>query len=157
MKITVKRKANAPKDALWSYLADFSNIQRFHPMLKSSHHVEGSLSCEVGSTRQCDFKDGSVLKERISDLKEGSYYTIDIVESSIPVKEASATLGVNGLSENLTETYMSVSMKPRNRFMAPMMFLMFKYKVIPGILKGLEDLYLQEHRSELEESFTVTA
>jgi len=146
MKITVKRTADAPLEDLWIYLADFSNIARFHPMLNSSHYIEGPTTLEVGSVRQCDFQDGSVLKEKVSDCKEGSHYSIDIVESSMPVKDASATLGLRPINASKTETYMSIKMTPKNKLMQPMMYLMFKFKVIPGILKGLEDLYLREHQ-----------
>ena len=66
----------------------------------------------------------------------------------MPVKNASATLGVNSLGANKTEIYMKIEMTPNNRLMQPMMYLMFKYKVIPGILKGLEDLYIVEHKLE---------
>ena len=47
MKITIKRTANAPAEVLWNYLADFSNIHRFHPFLKGSHFVNDSQTCEV--------------------------------------------------------------------------------------------------------------
>ena len=49
MKVNVKRTINAPKDELWKYLADYSNIQRFHPLLKGSDFVDGAETCEIGS------------------------------------------------------------------------------------------------------------
>ena len=148
MKIKVKRRNNASADKLWNYLGDFSNIYRFHPMLDGSHFIGGSSTCEVGSTRQCEFKDGSVLKEQITEWEEGSHYKINIVESTMPVKNATAKLGVKHLGLNYSETYMEVEMEPVNKLTGPVMYLMFKYKVIPGILKGLEDLYDKEHNKE---------
>lgn len=145
MKIKVKRKANAPAEGLWLYLGDFSRIYRFHPMLKGSHFIDGSDTCEVGSTRQCNFKDGSVLKEQIVEWEEGSHYKINIIESTMPFKSATAKIGVRTIGTNKSETYMEVNGVPKNRLMGPMMSLMFRYKVIPAILKGLEDLYHEEH------------
>jgi hypothetical protein len=156
MKITVERTANAPADALWAYMGDFSNVHKFHPMLNDSHFIEGSQSCDVGSTRQCNFKDGSILKERITEWKDGSHYKIDIVESSMPVDNASAKLGVRSIGGGQTLTYMTVEAKPKNKLMQPMMYMIFKYKVIPGILKGLEDLYKSDLAVESTLKSTTT-
>jgi hypothetical protein len=147
MKITVTRKTNAPAKGLWPYLADFSNIVRFHPMVNASYYVDGSETCEVGSTRQCDFKDGSFFKEQITELKEGSHYRINVVDSSGPVKDASAFFGLKTLEDGSTEILMEVDMTPKNILMQPMLYTAFKYKALPSVLKGLEDLYNQEHGS----------
>ena len=144
MKIRVKRKINAPSDVLWSYLGDYSNIHRFHPMLKGSHFTEENTTCEVGSTRQCDFKDGNYLKERIIDWKEGSHYTVDIYGTSMPIKSAQATLGLKSIGENQTDAYMHVEMTSKYFILKPLMYFMFQFITAPSILKGLEKLYQSE-------------
>lgn len=144
MKIQVKRTINAPVEAIWAYLGDYSNIHRFHPMLKGSHFTEGTATCEVGATRQCDFNDGNYIQERVLEWEEGSHYTVDIYDSSMPVKSAQATLGVRPLGEDQTEAYMHMEMTPKNSLMSPMMYLMYKFNIAPGVLKGLEKLYLSE-------------
>jgi len=145
MKVKVKRKINAPSAILWAYLADYSNINRFHPLLKKSEFIEGSESCEIGSTRQCDMKDGNHIKERVTDWKEGSHYSVEIYDTSMPMKNSKATMGLNKLSANETEAYMHMDIEPKYKLMQPMMYLMFRYKMGPAILKGLEDLYKEEH------------
>jgi len=145
MKISVKRKINAPSTKLWKYLADYSNIHRIHPLLKSSHFNEGSHSCEIGSTRQCDMKDGNYIKERITDWQEGSHYSVDIYESSMPVTSAKATLGVSPVDQTDSIAYMDVDVIPNQWFMTPMLYLSFRWMVMPGILKGLEKLYRKEN------------
>ena len=145
MKITVTRKTNAPAEGLWPYLVDFSNIVRFHPMINASYYLNGSQTCEVGSTRQCDFKDGSFFKEQITELKEGSHYRVNVVDSSGPVKDATALFGLKTLDDGSTEIYMEVDMTPKNILMQPMLYTMFKYKALPSVLKGLDDLYNKEH------------
>lgn len=144
MKIKLSRKINAPLEVLWSYLADYSNIQRFHPLLKNSHFIEGASTCELGSTRQCNMKDGNYLKEKVVDWKENSHYTVDIYDTSMPVKSAKATLGVNHLSNGSTEAYMHSEMKLKYKIMQPLMYLLFRFYVAPSILKGLEKLYIEE-------------
>ena len=149
MFINVKRKIKAPSDSLWNYLSDFANIHRFHPLLSGSHYTEESQSCEIGATRQCDFKDGNYLKERITDLQEGSHYTVEIYGTSMPVKNASATLGLQELGPNLTEVYMKVEMESKYKILSPLMYILFQYIAGPGILRGLEKLYRSESKVQL--------
>ena len=149
MNISIKRTINAPSDALWDYLADYSNIHKFHPLLKGSDFVDGAHTCELGSTRQCDMKDGSYLKERITDWKEGSHYSVEIYETSMPVKEARATIGVKAIGENQSEAYMYMNMKPKYKLLQPMMYLMFQFFAGPSILRGLEKIYRKEHTLSL--------
>ena len=144
MKLGVTRRIKGKKEELWQYLGDFSNIQRFHPMLKGSHFIEGASSCEVGSTRQCNMKDGNYLKERIVDWKDGSHYTVDIYETSMPMKTAKATLGVTPLGNGNTEAYMNLNVQPKYRILQPLMYFMFKYIAGPTLLRGLEKKYKQD-------------
>ncbi|MEM7106371.1 MAG: SRPBCC family protein [Bacteroidota bacterium] len=144
MKIKAKRQIDAPSEALWNYLADFSNIHKFHPLLKGSSYIEGTESCEVGGKRQCDMKDGNILKETIIDIKEGSHYTVEIYETSMPIKNAVATLGVRPLGEKKSEAYMHVGLIPKYRILAPFMYLFFKFVAAPSILKGLEKIHKKE-------------
>lgn len=147
MQITVKRKANAPAADLWNYIADFSNIHKFHPFLKSSHFIEGSNTCEVGSSRQCNFKDGSVFKETIKKWNEGSSYTIQAEDSTGRIKDATASLGVTPIDSKTTEVYMTVEMTAANKLMQPMLYIMFKHKMVPAVLKSLEDLYHKDQKA----------
>ncbi|MBO6515857.1 MAG: SRPBCC family protein [Bacteroidia bacterium] len=149
MKIQVKRQIKAPAEALWKYLGDYANIHRFHPLLKGSYFNEGTESCEIGSTRQCDLKNGDYLKERITEWNEGSSYSVEIYETSMPVKSATATLAVKPIDKNNSEVSMDISMEAKHAIMAPIMYLSFRYSVAPGILKGLDKLYHQENKIAL--------
>ena len=146
MKISAKRKINAPSEALWNHLGDYSNIYKFNPLIKDSHFNEGTTTCEVGSARQCDMKTGDYLKERITEWEEGSHYTVEIYDTSMPVKKANATLGLNKIDEQTTEAFMEMEIVPKYAILGPMMYLMFKYIAAPGILKGLEKINQQESK-----------
>lgn len=149
MKISVKRKIKASTAALWNYLGDYANIYKFNPLISDSHFNDGSTTCEVGSTRQCDMKTGDYLKEKITEWKEGSHYSIEIYDTSMPVKNASATLGLNKLDEQTTEAYMEMEIKPKYAILGPFMYLMFQYYAAPGILKGLEKITLSQSQLEI--------
>lgn len=146
MKIKVQRKINAPSSVLWDYIGDYANIHKFHPLLSGSHFNEGTATCEVGSTRQCDMKSGDFLKEKITDWKEGSHYSVEIYETSMPVKNAKATVGVKPLGKEVSEAYMHVEMDAKYAILRPLIYLMFRYYVSPAILKGLDKLYHKEHK-----------
>ena len=149
MKIKIKKKIKAPHEALWNYLADYSNIHRFHPLLKGSDFIEGAHTCEVGSTRQCDMKDGNYIKERVVDWQENSHYTVDIYETSMPLKSAQATLGISPMSTKETEVYMHMDIIPKYKILQPILYLMFRFVAAPSILSGLEKLYRKEHAVEI--------
>lgn len=140
MKINVRRKIKATPEALWNYLGDYSNIYKFNPLIKHSHFNEGTTTCEIGSTRQCDMATGDYLKERITDWKEGSHYTVEIYDTSMPVKKAFATLGLNTINDQTTEAFMEMEIIPKYAILGPVIYLMFKYIAAPGILKGLEKI-----------------
>lgn len=144
MIVKIARNIDAPASALWTYLADYANIHRFHPKLKGSNFIEGATTCEIGSTRQCDMKDGHFLKEKVIEWQEGSHYTVDIYETSMPMTSAKATLGVKPLGAQKAQAYMHLDITPKYKIMQPMMYLLFKYVDGPAILKGLEDTYLKE-------------
>ena len=144
MKIEVNRTISAPASALWAYLSDYANIYRFHPLLKGSYFIEGTKHCAIGATRQCDFKDGHYLKERVTDWAEGSHYTVEIYDTSMPMNHATATLGVRAIGEGKSEAYMHLNIAPKYSAMQPMMFLMFRFFTGPAILRGLDQLQQRE-------------
>lgn len=145
MKISVTRRIDAPKNELWPYVADFKNIYRFHPLLKSSHALDDSqVSCEVGATRQCDMIDGNHIREKVIDYKEHSHYTVDIFETSMPITEAQATIGVKDIGNGQTLAYMNMEMTPKYGFLTPVMYPMFRYFAAPSILRGLEKIHKKE-------------
>ena len=147
MKITAKRKINASASDLWAYLGDYANIYRFNPLIKHSEFNDGTVSCEVGSTRQCDMSTGDYLKEKVTDWEEGSHYSVEIYETSMPIKTANATLGVTPLDENTSEAYMIMEIQPKYTILGPLMYMMFRYIAAPGILRGLEKIQRKEQLS----------
>jgi len=95
-------------------------------------------------------KDGNYLKEKVTEWKENSHYTVEIYETSMPIKNnAKATLGVRPLGNDFTEAFMKIEMTPKYKILQPMMFLMFRYYAAPALLRGLENLYKEEHKLKL--------
>jgi hypothetical protein len=138
MKINLHRKIKAPKENIWELLADFSNIHRFHPLLKSSGFIEGSCLAEPGATRQCSMLDGSYLKERILEWEPGKYYKVEIYDTSMPVSHAETILGVAEMGTAESLVYMKIDLTPRFKILSPLLYVMFRFVAGPIILRGLE-------------------
>ena len=145
MRIRATRTINAPTPIIWEYLRDYANIHRFHPGVRYSEFTEGTTRNGMDSTRICYFHSGDSLRERVTEWKEGEGYTVEIYESTMPFRDGKASLGVRELPNGQSQAYMEMEWKPTKRWMAPMMYLMFRFKAAPSILKGLEDLYRSEH------------
>lgn len=148
IKISVRRRIGASVSEVWKHISDFSNIAKFNPMLAGSDFNSDIKVCEVGSSRKCDMKDGNYLKERIITWKEGSHYKVEIYETSMPIIKAATVFGVSPVSEYESEAYMHFGILPKSWYMGPMVFLMFKFVVGPGILRGLEK-YMLKNQPEL--------
>lgn len=143
MKIKVTRRINATAAELWPHLADYGNVNKFHPFLKGSDYTGETTEGGLGATRQCDFKDGNTIKEKVIEWNEGSSYTVEMFDSSLPIKSGKGTLGLNKINEYETEVYMILEADPKNKLMQPMMYMQFKYVMVPKILKSLEDYHFR--------------
>lgn len=89
---------NRSKDVVWDILADYGNIQKFNPNIKSSH-CTSQIANGLGATRQCELKPIGVIQERIIRWVEGRSYTVEIYqgEKVPPFQECIATLSVEKL------------------------------------------------------------
>ena len=147
MKINVQRQMKAHTDVLWRYLSDFSNIYEFHPFLKRSRYVEGSCLTGIGTERACYMLDGSFMKERVVEWEEGKFYTVELIESSLPIASARATLGVSPIDKKISRAYMHMEMETKYALLKPFFFFTFKYLVGPAILRGLDQASLRERKA----------
>jgi carbon monoxide dehydrogenase subunit G len=84
--ITGRVAINAPKQRVWSALADFGNVQCLSPNIEKSYLTSDQKN-GVGATRHCDFVSmGSEVEERIVEWNEGESLKIEIYESkNIPM------------------------------------------------------------------------
>lgn len=150
MKIIANRTVKANAEQLWPYVSDFSGIYRFHPLVKDSQTIGDSDEPQIGSRRECIFKNGGYSKEEVTAWNEGCSYTVKIYETSLPIKRAEATLGVLPMENGDSQLFMHMDLKPKNKIMAPIMFLMFRFGIAPRILKDLDQLFKLESSSTLQ-------
>ena len=77
--ITETVRIEASKEQVWSVLADFGGVAKFHPGLRSSRATSDANSGQ-GATRQCELHPMGVIQERIAEWRDGEEMLIEIYE-----------------------------------------------------------------------------
>ena len=99
----------APVETAWAALADFSGVSRFHALFDESSLLKGEKRVAVGNERESHIPDGInnvILKERITAVKVGSFYSYTVYEwENIPLESMSVTYGVGVNPRGETEIY----------------------------------------------------
>jgi len=100
--ISVSREIPASVSEVWAVLADFGGIHRYNASVERSPINKGTPPSGVGSERTCQLYDGNHLQERIVESIEERKLTIDIFESSMPLKSAQGVMTLEPLSPRMT-------------------------------------------------------
>jgi len=88
--ITVSHVLSSPVASVWAKLADFGGVHRFAAEIESSPINPGTPSTGVGAERSCHLYDDNNLQERITEFVEDRRLGVEVFESSMPLKRASA-------------------------------------------------------------------
>jgi carbon monoxide dehydrogenase subunit G len=94
--ITREVWVDAPKDKVWTALADFGNISIFNPTVPNSY-LTSEQTDGVGTTRHCDLNvAGASVEERIVQWQDGKMMQIEIYagKKTPPFKTALASISV---------------------------------------------------------------
>lgn len=78
---------NAPREAVWSALADIGSISIWNPGVTASHTTSDATS-GLGATRHCDLGGRGYLEEEIVEFDEGHVITMRIADSNMPMEHA---------------------------------------------------------------------
>ena len=98
--ISVSREIPASVSEVWALLADFGGIHRYNASVETSPINEGTPPSGIGSERTCHLYDGNHLQERVVNSIEEKMLTVDIFESSMPLKSAQGIMTLESLSPN---------------------------------------------------------
>ncbi|MCG8435349.1 MAG: SRPBCC family protein [Gammaproteobacteria bacterium] len=138
----ITREIPISAEKLWNAVDDFGGIYRFHPYVESSKLLGGAQQGK-GAMRECRFYDGTRVVEEIVNYQEGRAMEIEIVESSMPLKQAIARLEFTVLGVNRTLVAIQLRFQPKfgpfGWLMAKLMMKPMMNKMLSGLLKGLED------------------
>ena len=93
LKITTSKRIKAPAEDVWRLLEDFGSFYRVNPLLECSPVVNG-VARGIGAERECQFYDGSMIRERITAVRAGHSMAIAITGSSLPIREGRVMISV---------------------------------------------------------------
>jgi ligand-binding SRPBCC domain-containing protein len=139
---TSQVRINAPKDKVWSVLADLGGIQRYNPAVSKSYYNTEETD-GVGAGRVCELLPMGEVKETASQWKDGESYTLDVtpVKAMPPMKDVQAEFSVraddDGTVVNLEMNY-NMKFGPIGALMDAIMVKPQFSSVAPNILKGLK-------------------
>jgi len=140
--VNVTREMSSDAVTIWKSLDDFGSVYKYNPGVKSSETL-GNKKTGLGARRQCNFYDGTSLKERITDYDEGRSYSFELSDFSLPLKTASSHFEV--IPRGAHSSSLSITLKFVPKF-GPVGWLMGKLlmrpmlkKALKGLAKGLDD------------------
>lgn len=70
-------RIDAPRDRVWSLLADFGGIERFHPGLRASRSTSARNE-GIGASRHCELRPAGSVEERAVGWDEGRSLRVEI-------------------------------------------------------------------------------
>ena len=82
-KVTGEVRINAPKEKVWSVLADLGAVSAWNPVIANSYYTSEDKE-GVGAARHCDFPDGGYTKERVTDWKAEDTVRLNVYEGTVP-------------------------------------------------------------------------
>ncbi len=106
---SVNRIIDAPVDAVWEALSDFGSVHRYSAAVESSPITEGTPSRGVGSERVCHLYDGNHIAERVTGSVEKQQLSINIFESSMPLKSADGVIDLLPTANGGTQVTMTMT------------------------------------------------
>ncbi len=80
-------RIEAPKERVWEVLSDLGAIYKWNPGIAHSY-TTSEVATGENAMRQCELPGGGFLRERAFNWSEGEGFTIDIYETSLPLKES---------------------------------------------------------------------
>lgn len=135
------RRIRRSASQVWAWLSDYGNIQRIHPRVRHSY-VVGDQTSGVGAVRVCEMGKKDFIKERVTGWKDAKEYTVEMVESSMPLKWANATLGVRPIDKEQSEVFMRMAYEmkfgPLGAVLDRLMLRPMMRKTAHGIFQALE-------------------
>ncbi len=84
---TTSVRIDASREQVWAVLSDLGSIYKWNPGIAHSHTTSDEATGD-NAMRQCDLPDGGFLRERAFNWSEGEGFTIEIYETSLPLKES---------------------------------------------------------------------
>ena len=130
---------NAPAEKVWAILSDIGSIYEWNPGVIKSYKT--SENDGLGSSRHCDLKGKSYLKETVVNWILNEAITMRITETDLPFQSADIRFTLKKESDD-TRVYVSPAYKLKYGILGEILDKLFVYKTyrkgMQALLKGLK-------------------
>jgi hypothetical protein len=94
---------DAPVEAVWELVSDFSNVVPWHPDVTECRIVSGS-STEAGAVRRLRLRNGVSIRGRLIAISpQDRFYTYSVTETPLPIRDHESTVRLKPLSTSRTQ------------------------------------------------------
>jgi Polyketide cyclase / dehydrase and lipid transport len=134
---------NASSEKTWDVLSHYGDVSTFHAGVeKSVNHIGYTNIAALGVERTCDVLDGKrevVLKEKITEYKQGEYYRYQVYEwKNFPLKAMFFAFSVEEVSQSKSKLMLTINYRLKPSFITNMMKWKIK-KMEKDILIGYKN------------------
>lgn len=140
--VIVKREMNNNVESVWKVLDDYGAVYKYNPGVESSE-ILGENETGLGAQRECNFYDGSSLKETITEYVPNEGYSFKLSDFSLPLKSANSHFRLTPISENKSLLSVTLEFEPKfgalGWLMAKLLMRPMLTKALNGLVKGLDD------------------
>ncbi len=140
----------AAKDSTWALLANLEAVELYDPGVEHAFFVSNQHQ-GPGAARQCDLADGTYVKERIVDWRDGEGYEIEVYEDTtndFPFTDQRVRFSVRaegaGTLVRMTYSYAPKAESGLDRVQAAAI----ADEVVTGVLSGLQNFIQTGQRRE---------
>ena len=117
---------DSSSEKTWEVLSHYGDVSTFHGGVEKSVNHSGSTNkAALGAERTCDILDGKkevVLKERITEYKEGSHYRYEVFDwKNFPLKMMFFGFSVKKIKHDRSQLHLIINYRLKPGFMTNMM------------------------------------
>ena len=148
--VNAKIVANAPREAVWKVLADFSNIADYTDSVKTSVSTsEATTGSEA--TRHCDLAPFGSTEERVTEFVPNERLGVLLYDvKGLPVKESNTVFSLKSLGEYKTELTMSASVRAKGGILSGMIGKRLEKRLPKGAKRLVSDLAAAAEKIAIE-------
>lgn len=140
--LTISRTISSPLKVVWAAVAeDFGGIYKYHPRVKHSPLIS-TISAGLGTTRRCEFHDGSKVDEEIVGWDKEKEIQIALTNAAMPLNDISATVNFQPIDEKSCTVEFTMRYTPKfgpvGWLMDRVMLRPMMNKILMQMLDGLD-------------------
>ncbi|MGX9356655.1 SRPBCC family protein [Roseobacteraceae bacterium S113] len=112
--VRVTRRIQASTNSVWQVLGKYGSVDAFSPHVVKSFILKNGPETGVGAMRQCDLSDGkNHVKERVTEWVDGSFYSVEIYEGTMPITNAYSTVSVASVNAETSDATIEIGYRPK--------------------------------------------